>query len=102
MRSTIPAERFAAALLIPAVLAERLRELSDFNLGQLLDREVCSNLSLFAPELLSAWRLRIGFADQAEQAGSTAAGARGQRCTTKVSIFFMLSRRCTTHMEVME
>jgi len=51
MRSTIPAERFAAALLIPGVLAERLRELSDFNLGQLLDREVCSNLSLFAPEL---------------------------------------------------
>jgi hypothetical protein len=51
MRSTNPAERFAAALLIPGVLAQRLRELSDFNLGQLLDREVCSNLSLFAPEL---------------------------------------------------
>jgi hypothetical protein len=51
MRSSKPAERLAAALLIPGVLAERLRELSDFNLGQLLDREVCSNLSLFAPEL---------------------------------------------------
>src|SRR5271170_3392979 len=51
MRSSNPAERLAAALLIPGVLAQRLRELSDFNLGQLLDREVCSNLSLFAPEL---------------------------------------------------
>jgi hypothetical protein len=50
MRSSNPAERLAAALLIPGVLAQRLRELSDFNLGQLLDREVCSNLSLFAPE----------------------------------------------------
>ena len=51
MRSAIPSGRFAAALLIPGVLAERLRELSDFNLWQLLDQEVCSNLSLFAPEL---------------------------------------------------
>ena len=50
MRSTIPAERFAAALLIPGVLAERLRELSDFNLGQLLEDEVWSNLNLLAPE----------------------------------------------------
>lgn len=50
-RSGDIAERFAAALLIPGVLAERLRELSDFQLGQVLDREVCSNLSVLAPEL---------------------------------------------------
>jgi hypothetical protein len=43
MRSSNPAERLAAALLIPGVLAQRLRELSDFNLGQLLEDEVWSN-----------------------------------------------------------
>jgi hypothetical protein len=62
MRSTNPAERFAAALLIPGVLARRLRELSDFNLGQLLEDEVWSNLNLLAPEsticLVAADRLR--------------------------------------------
>lgn len=62
MRSTNPAERFAAALLIPGVLAERLRDLSDFNLGQLLEDEVWSNLNLLAPEsticLVAADRLR--------------------------------------------
>ena len=45
------AERFAAALLLPGVLAARLRELSDFHLGQVLEHEVCSNLSVLAPEL---------------------------------------------------
>ena len=50
MRSSNPAERLAAALLIPGVLAQRLRELSDFNLGQLLEDEVWSNLNLLAPE----------------------------------------------------
>jgi hypothetical protein len=50
MRSSNPAERLAAALLIPGVLAQRLRELSDFNLGQLLEHEVCPNMSLLAPE----------------------------------------------------
>jgi hypothetical protein len=45
------AERLAAALLIPGLLRERLRELDDFGLGQILDFEVCSNLSVFAPEL---------------------------------------------------
>ena len=45
------AERLAAALLIRGLLRERLRELDDFQLGQVLDREVCSNLSVFAPEL---------------------------------------------------
>jgi hypothetical protein len=51
MRSSVPAERFAAALLIPGLLRERLRELDDLELGQVLDREVCSNLSVLAPEL---------------------------------------------------
>src|SRR5208282_5336609 len=50
MRSINPAERLAAAILIPGVLAQRLRELSDFNLGQLLEDEVWSNLNLLAPE----------------------------------------------------
>ena len=51
VRSGDLAERFAAALLIPGVLAERLRELSDFQLGRVIDHEVCSNLSVLAPEL---------------------------------------------------
>ena len=51
MRSSVPAERFAAALLLSGVLAGRLRELSDLELGQVLDREVCSSLSVLAPEL---------------------------------------------------
>jgi hypothetical protein len=51
MRSSDPAERLAAALLIPGVLRERLRELDSFGLGQILDAEVCSNLSVLAPEL---------------------------------------------------
>ena len=62
VRSRSPVERFAAALLIPGVLAERLREVSDFNLGQLLEDEVWSNLNLLAPEsticLVAADRLR--------------------------------------------
>jgi hypothetical protein len=45
------AERFEAALLIPGLLRECLRELDDFQLGQVLDREVCSNLSVLGPEL---------------------------------------------------
>jgi hypothetical protein len=51
VRSSVPAERFAAALLISGVLAGRLRELDDLGLGQILDSEVCSNLSVLAPEL---------------------------------------------------
>jgi hypothetical protein len=51
VRSSNLAERFAAALLIPGVLAERLRELNDARLGQVLEHEVCSNLSVLAPEL---------------------------------------------------
>ena len=62
VRSSNPAERFAAALLFPGVLAERIRELSDFQIGQLLEDEVCPNLSLLAPDaticLVAADRLR--------------------------------------------
>jgi hypothetical protein len=50
-RSGNVAERFATALVIPGVLAGRLRQLSDFRLGWLLEQEVCSNLSVLAPEL---------------------------------------------------
>ena len=50
-RSGDVAERFAAALLIPAVLAERLREISDHGLTWLLEHEVCSNFSVLSPEL---------------------------------------------------
>jgi hypothetical protein len=49
-RSGKPAERFAAALLIPAELSRRLRLLADFQVGRLLDDEVCPNMSLLAPE----------------------------------------------------
>jgi len=49
--SSDQAERFAAALLIPAELSKHLRTLSSFRLGELLEHEVCSHLNLFAPEL---------------------------------------------------
>ena len=49
-RSSNPAERFAAALLIPAELSRRLRLLSDFQIATLLEHEVCRNISLLAPE----------------------------------------------------
>ena len=51
VHSSDPAERFAAALLLPAELAKRLRTLTNFHLGELLEHEVCSNLNLLAPEL---------------------------------------------------
>jgi hypothetical protein len=51
VRSSDPAERFAAALLIPAELSRRLRLLSSFRLSELLEHEVCSNQDLLAPEL---------------------------------------------------
>ena len=57
VRSSNPAERLAAALLIPAELSKRLRLLSNFQIGILLEHEVCSNLSVLAPELvMSTWR----------------------------------------------
>lgn len=57
-----PVERFAASLLIPAVLAERLAGLADRQVGQLLLDEVWPGLSPLAPEsticLHAADRLR--------------------------------------------
>ena len=50
MRSPNPVERFAAALLISGEMAKRLRELRDFEIGQLLEDEVLPNLSILAPE----------------------------------------------------
>jgi hypothetical protein len=50
LRSANPAERLAAVLLIPSVLAKRLRQLDDCQIGQLLEDEVWSNLNLLAPE----------------------------------------------------
>jgi hypothetical protein len=51
VRASSLEERFAAALLLPGVLAEGLRELNDVHLGRVLEHEVCSNLSVLAPEL---------------------------------------------------
>jgi hypothetical protein len=55
-------ERFAAAMLIPAVLAKRLAGLADRQVGQLLLDEVWPELSPLAPEsticLHAADRLR--------------------------------------------
>ncbi len=50
VRSGNPAERLAAALLIPAELSRRLRLLGDSEIAQLLDDEVCQNMSISAPE----------------------------------------------------
>lgn len=50
LRSANPAERLAAALLIPNLLRERLYKLGDLQIGQLLEDEVCPNLSLLAPD----------------------------------------------------
>ena len=50
VRSGNPAERLAAALLIPAELSRRLRLLGDSEIAQLLDEEVCGNMSILAPE----------------------------------------------------
>jgi hypothetical protein len=62
VRSNNPAERLAAALLIPAEMARRLALLGNSEIAQLLDEEVCPNLSLLAPEatvcIEAALRLR--------------------------------------------
>jgi hypothetical protein len=62
LRSNNPAERLAAAMLIPGVLATSLGQLDDCQIGQLLEDEVWSNLNLLAPEaticLAAADRLR--------------------------------------------
>jgi hypothetical protein len=65
LASTNPVEQLAAALLIPNLLRERLNELDDHELGQLLEDEVWSYLNLLAPEsticLVAADRLRSLF-----------------------------------------
>jgi hypothetical protein len=62
LSSADPAERLAAALLIPGVLAKRLRLLGDGQIGQLLEDEVWSRMNLLAPEsticLVAVDRLR--------------------------------------------
>jgi len=69
--SSNPAERLAAALLIPNLLRERLKELDDDQLGQLLEDEVWSYLNLLAPEsticLVAADRLRSPFRSDNDQ-----------------------------------
>src|ERR1700756_4305083 len=61
-RSCDPAERLAAALLIPAELSRRLRLLGHSEIAELLDDEVCGNMSILAPEATvcaeAAFRLR--------------------------------------------
>ena len=62
VRSRNRAERIAAALLIPAELSRRLRLLGNSEIAQLLDDEVCGNMSILAPEatvcIEAALRLR--------------------------------------------
>ena len=62
VRSCNPAERLAAALLIPAELSRRLPLLGNSEIAQLLDDEVCGNMSILAPEAMvcveAALRLR--------------------------------------------
>ena len=57
-----PAERLAAALLIPAELSRRLRLLGNSEIAQLLEDEVASKMSILAPEATvcaeAAFRLR--------------------------------------------
>jgi hypothetical protein len=50
VRSCDPAERLAAALLIPAELSRRLRLLGNSEVANLLEDEVASNMSILAPE----------------------------------------------------
>jgi hypothetical protein len=45
-----PAERLAAALLIPAELSRQLRLLGNSEVANLLEDEVASNMSIMAPE----------------------------------------------------
>jgi hypothetical protein len=50
VRSCNPAERLAAALLIPAELSRRLGLLGNSEIAKLLDDEVCARMSILAPE----------------------------------------------------
>ena len=83
MGSANPVERFAAALLIPGVLAERLRQLRDPQVGQLLEDEVWPRLNLLAPEstvcLEAAERLRRSVNTLPERKLSRRLGATATR-----------------------
>ena len=95
-RGRVPAnvaERFAAALLIPGVLREDGYVTQRFQLGQVLEHEVCSNLSVLAPELTVCMEAAERLSD-AEQSGSCCAGARGH-CRAKASTSCTRSQRCT-------
>ena len=50
LRSTYEAERLAAGLLMPLLLRERLADLEDDELGELLVHEVWANMNAAAPE----------------------------------------------------
>jgi hypothetical protein len=50
VRSRNLAERLAAGLVIPAELSRRLRLLANTEIAQLLEDEVCENMSILAPE----------------------------------------------------
>jgi len=50
LRSTNEAERLAVGLLFPLLLRERLADLDDAELGELLVHEVWANLNALAPE----------------------------------------------------
>ena len=73
VRSCNPVERLAAALLIPAELSRRLRLLGNSEVAQLLDDEVCPNLSILAPEATVCIEaaLRLGRATESLQLYST-------------------------------
>lgn len=62
LQSKNEAERLAAALLMPMLLRERLADLDDAELGELLLHEVWANMNALAPEsticLFVADRLR--------------------------------------------
>jgi len=85
---------FGFGVLLSGVLAERTRELSDFHLGQVLDREVCSNLSVPAPELTVCMAAAERLCRRASS--QRYAGARGH-CRIKAITSCMWRRRCTAH-----
>jgi len=45
--------------MIPAELSRRLRLLGDTEIAQLLDHEVCANMSILAPEATGLRRSRV-------------------------------------------
>ncbi len=75
VRSSNPADRLAAALLIPAELSRRLRLLGNSEIAQLLDEEVCENMSVLSPEV----RVCVEAALRLRRAAPKARNARGLR-----------------------